>query len=131
MPLRSSIGNSTSIITEKDDLSSENAKKKVEKISISRKSIDVDADLADFPSIDKWFDALTDEELRELIDNDYTVEDISEENDCLLDIKKKQVPFGYLLFLELLAGLAPLAARPAPMLLTSAFAIGERMVNVS
>ena len=45
----------------------------------SRASIDVDANLADFPSIDKWFDALTAEELRELIDNDYTVEDISEE----------------------------------------------------
>lgn len=47
--------------------------------STSRASIDVDADLADFPSIDKWFDSLTAEELRELIDNDYTVEDISEE----------------------------------------------------
>lgn len=47
--------------------------------SHSRASIDIDADLADFPSIDKWFDALTAEELRELIDNDYTVEDISEE----------------------------------------------------
>lgn len=49
------------------------------KDTVGRASIDVDADLADFPSIDKWFDALTAEELRELIDNDYSVEDISEE----------------------------------------------------
>ena len=48
-------------------------------LSAFRYSIDVDANLADFPSIDKWFDSLTAEELRELIDNDYTVEDISEE----------------------------------------------------
>ena len=78
LPLRSSIGNSTSIITEKDDLSSENAKK-VEKISSGRASIDIEVDLADFPSIDKWFESLTVEDLRELIDNDYSVEDISEE----------------------------------------------------
>lgn len=45
----------------------------------SRASIDIDAALADFPSIDKWFESLTVEELRELIDNDYSVKDISEE----------------------------------------------------
>ena len=50
-----------------------------EKKTSSRASIDVDADLADFPNIDKWFESLTAEELRELIDNDYSVKDISEE----------------------------------------------------
>jgi gas vesicle protein len=73
----SGTGFSTPIISQENDLSSENAKK-VEKSSTGRPSLDVDS-LSDFPSIDKWFESLTVEELRELIDNDSSINDISEE----------------------------------------------------